>query len=197
MINQQKIDEIKIRLFEGLLGDLQERFGNHNRPIKGRFGFIPIDTDEFVKQLDFVINRIFNKKIEINGEKLRFLDAGCGVGVTVCIARKMGLNARGIEINPKLIELSSYVFNKKECITEGDIIKFTNYHNYDIIYYYCPLADNNLEIKFEKKVEKELKIGGVIIANQKLSNSYGNNKNFKEYENEYGTILKKIGNGVK
>lgn len=191
-MNQEEIDQLKIDIFEGLIGELKAYSEREHRSSysKGRYPFIPLSTDYFIKQLNFLLKSGLCKP-KGRRKQLTFLDAGCGVGATVCIARKMGFDSKGIEINPDLIKISSLIFNKKERVEEGDILEYKKYNKFDVIYYYCPFEDSTLERKFERIVESKIRRGGVIIANMRAHQSY-NKKEFEMHTDVFGaTILKK------
>ena len=62
------------------------------------------------------------------GKKL--LDVGCGVGTTLEVAREMGLEAEGVELNQRLSE----IVRGKGFVVYNDFIENLNFvHKYDII----------------------------------------------------------------
>jgi SAM-dependent methyltransferase len=115
---------------------------------------IPSDFDEAYKALEFVKGK---------GKKYpKFLEAGSGVAVISAMARSMGMEELAVDINPKLVELNKDAFRVNA--EQGDILKFPNYKDFDIIYFFKPIFPRSDEAIFEKKVADEAKVGCWIIS---------------------------------
>jgi len=71
-------------------------------------------------RLQEILNSLINAKRIGNGDK--FLDLGSGIGLNVVIAASLGLNAYGIEINPRLAKSSQElveILKEKGLFPEG------------------------------------------------------------------------------
>ena len=139
--------------------------------------FIPYTPKVAVEQLltafDFLVNEknIYNKK--------HFLDAGCGIGNIMLLAKKVGFISHGLEIDPALIRMAKKINSDVSCnIIKQNIMTYKNYDEYDVIYYFCPFACHKKQAKFEERVEDQMKIGALLIANYKQSNRIDKDKRF-------------------
>ena len=64
-------------------------------------------------------------------------------------------------------------------VTEGDVLHYSGYGEFDAIYYYGPFKDEVLQEQFELKVEKDAKPGAIIVANRKVSDSWRHSPDFR------------------
>ena len=109
----------------------------------------------------------------------KFLDVGCGVGQKVFLAGLAGFTAHGIELRKPFVKkanelLTEYdetaVYQSKKSsksntrVSYADGIKYTKYNEFDVIYFYRPIADDKLQEKLETKIAKDAKKGAVVVA---------------------------------
>jgi len=131
--------------------------------LKGSYPFIPINIPAFFESLIIVRELLYAEST--NG--LKFIDYGCGIGITMLIARKLGFEISGIEYDDKIIENSLFsIYEPKNPIIKGDLTDKKLYKNnqYDVVYYYSPFEDYMKEVEFELNAISTVKIGGYIIA---------------------------------
>jgi SAM-dependent methyltransferase len=158
-------------LFSRLFGEEQRKFERskegcdhrRRRNKMGHFHFIPRSMDQAIKMI-LAARQYLNDPTK----QAKFLDAGCGVGNIVMMAYTFGFDAYGIEYDVKTLNRGKRLFKQFDInadrLMRGDILKFNNYADYDVIYTYNPMQDGNLERKFEAKVLREAKIGAVLIG---------------------------------
>jgi len=132
----------------------------------------------------------------------KFLDAGCGIGNVVLLARNVGCVATGIEYDlrtyrlaKKLIDSDSYYPNGT--IIKGDITTFDKYGDYDIIYYYQPMNKSELMNQFLEKLSNDMKIGAYIISYGSqppsiLNRNSNGSKIIRIHNTTFNTIYKKV-----
>ena len=121
-----------------------------------------------------------------NCRKINFVDAGCGIGNIMLIARIAGMVANGIEYDPKLVrrakKIHQYFYGYNSCgkgkVIQGDILKHRSWKNYDIVYFYCPMCNSKMEKKFEEKMEDEIKVGTFIVPHLKASSRFREDPRF-------------------
>lgn len=120
-----------------------------------------------------------------SNKNLSFFDVGCGAGQTLDFAKSLGFDkVSGLEIDETLY---------KECLKNGfDVInenvvtsKLNFLKDFDIIYFYCFIKDDELKNKVLKNICENMKVGSIIKA--KLVEF--DFENFKELERN---IYKKI-----
>lgn len=152
-----------LQAYEGLLSK-----SPRGQDEDGRFYYIPLSNAQFLAQLKTA--RII---LNINSTPGRcFIDVGCGIGSKVFLANGHGFHAHGIEFREEYVEVakklvsSSYSGNgcKTPLIIKGDALKF-DYSQFDVIYFYCPIANYEKEKELEKLIIKTAKPGAVILAN--------------------------------
>jgi SAM-dependent methyltransferase len=139
---------------------------------KGMYPFIPMCTDRLSKDFISLKNAITTNPLWsgfLSSSTTKFLDAGCGCGNVLLIARAASLTDKynGIEFDKDNVEKANRMFvNNKENtfkIINGDILQFDKYHEYDIIYFYRPFSNSKSQILFERKVRDEMKVGAILL----------------------------------
>lgn len=124
----------------------------HRKEIKsGYFPYIPYSMFYFVVHME-EIKRKFGCK--------SFLDIGSGIGDKVRLAKELGFDAVGIEYLDYYVELASFLGNKTIHV---DAFDFSDYQNYDIIYMYHPISDNELYTKLVKHIISKMKSGQLLM----------------------------------
>lgn len=98
----------------------------------------------------------------------KFIDCGCGVGNVVLMAHFAGFDAYGIEYDPVTLQRGRRLFkqfrvNPKK-LFRGDILEYPNYADYDVIYCYCPMCNDEKEQAFENKVKLDMKVGALTCG---------------------------------
>lgn len=83
----------------------------------------------------------------------RFLDVGCGLGNKVWIAQTLGFDACGLEINKKYAEIAGECVGVNRIIC-GDGTTFSNYDQYDVIYFYNPMPSDEIETAIIRNAKK-------------------------------------------
>lgn len=78
------------------------------------------------------------------GKGSRFLDVGCGLGNKVWIAQELGFDAHGIEVNEKYVEIARNLVSPQR-IRCHDATTYTDYGEYDVIYFFNPMPSGLLE----------------------------------------------------
>lgn len=170
--------------------DLQD----YNNPTYWKFISSPIYYVE--KDLMLAFNTII-KNLKWRGTKdhtIRLLDVGCGTGNIMLIAqllfkhkfefdkdgkeRRIGLYTYGIEHDKRLGELAQTL--RIGTVYMQDALTYRDYKDYDIIHYYRPIKETKLMTKLERKIEKEAKVGAVIIARYKADYTIDKNPSFRQ-----------------
>jgi 2-polyprenyl-3-methyl-5-hydroxy-6-metoxy-1,4-benzoquinol methylase len=124
------------------------------------FGFIPSHTQR-------ILDTLYRLSLYVGSKyrrQYRFLDIGCGIGNIVLLASMVGFNAYGLEYNEKIYSMAKRMMGPHR-IFKGDMNKFTEYNQYDILYYYQPICQNKTMLEFAKKLAKVMKCGAYVIPN--------------------------------
>ena len=147
-----------------------------------------IDIKNYLRLRDRTTNDFYPK----------FLDAGCGIGNIMLIAKQCNFCVNGIEYNTTAHRLCKAVMAENYSqgkVIKGDILTFKGYKDYDVIYYYVPIDNSVLMKKFTKYLAKNMKIGAIICVNGGSHEAYNNNsfkKILGDNYNTQGTIYEKI-----
>lgn len=181
------------RTFNGLAATLQDYIGEKSRKalnMKGSYHFIKNDSYPIIRSLYEV-----KKDILKNGwtYKYPFIDLGSGPGLTLHLAAAVGFtNGLGLDIDSENIKLSKYLlFGTGLKVIKRDILKWNGFGPNQIIYYYCPFIDDDLQHKFEKRVEDRMKVGSYLIAFLKRDCNIDKDPRFQRL-NTIGPIWKKV-----
>lgn len=185
-----RVNDVYLELFHNIVCNLTtERSYDGPEHKEGSYPFIPMDPHRVIQE--FVLLREQLKSIKNwSGHKVKkskFLDAGCGVGNVMLIAKAANLckQVHGIEYFDETYErarlLLGLVDHEKfnTFIHKDDILKFENYNRFDVIYYYCPFSDHRLEAMFEERVEDSMKIGAILLPHLKRSTAIQDDSRFE------------------
>lgn len=131
-------------------------------PIEGSYPFVPMPTHKFISLLLSA-----RKLAEFKSYNFpTFLDAGCGIGMTVALAFAAGFKATGLELNNRAITLSKKMlrrFDDYRCVKKQNILTYKEYGNYDVIYYWLPFFNKNKQAKMERLIADQMKVGGIVL----------------------------------
>jgi hypothetical protein len=151
------------------------------------------------------------------GHERRFLDAGCGIGNQMMLASHTlkGLGQyHGLEFFPDtikqacnflgLVEIGTTLGHRawanhidadkaRFMVMKADIMKFENYKDYDIIYFYCPFEDHRRQNKFENRLADEMKVGAVVVPRLSKRN-WREDERFETLRAATGPALIKVKN---
>lgn len=134
-------------------------------------------NQELYKNYDFSIENIkksddYNTQwiLKLSRQKKgkKLLDAGCGIGYFITMARKLGLKAEGIDISSEAVKIAK---KRREKVTLGDLRKMPFKNNsFDIV-----LAEGSVEHfpeteKALKEIARVIKPNGIFIGN--IPNKY-------------------------
>lgn len=193
--------ELKYHAMLSMLDAIFESYSNeHKRRIHKRcndddepihYPFIPRSSYDLINHFVFLNDHL--KKIDKESRDdiyIKFLDVGCGAGNVIMFADSLfrwPFQAHGIERDRKLSLIARQFINPMydNYIQNMDAFKFKKYGEYDIIYYYCPIQDDELQKKLELLIEKNMKVGAYLIPFLKQDKSFTIDGKFKLIHNDY------------
>jgi len=145
------------------------------------FGFIPSNIGCTMNTLIPLYDHIAKSVKFRHKSEIRFLDIGCGIGNVVKMAERIGFNACGLEYNAKIYKVAK-TFSKRSYhipsrVIRGDMLTFENYHEYDVLYYYQPMANSDIMGDFAKRLARKMKVGAYVIPHG--TNSFKGMKSFR------------------
>ena len=131
----------------------------------------------FSTSLDFFINALNLIKEKESLKDKKFIDAGCGLGYICEVARINELHAEGIELNPVLCDIGEEIF--PDIIFHNmNVMDFNRYGEFDIIFYWLPFCNQELQLKFKTKIEDEISVGSYIITYEEEKQGIGKDDRF-------------------
>jgi len=168
---------------------LNQAVNNKNGILQGKnrdhYSSIPNNYEKLSITLRKLFLQIHDKKKMILP---KFLDVGCGFGTTLMLAEAIGYDGYGIEYNQK-----NKPFASTRLIWYGDAFDYENeneersYSQFDVIYYYRPISDYDLQLKLESLIEDKMSPGAFLIASYKQDHTIETNPNFKIIKKEAWT----------
>lgn len=171
----------KLRRGKANRSEIQEKCGS--------YPFIPHPAYSVLCQLIYTFNYLKGK---YNSRPLSFLDAGCGIGNIMMLAMGVGFDAHGLEFDPVTIEFARGINPWWQRIREQNILTCNDYGKFDVVYYFCPIANVKQE-EFEKRVEDQMTVGSLLIANMKRNNGIRKDRRFRyHHRRNIHSIYEKI-----
>lgn len=153
------------------------------------YNCIFLSAEDFKDALSTAINYFREEKGIDIASYLKFVDVGCGLGHKLLLARSYGLSTSGIEIRKpyakkcrSLMKQFLGYFAKNIKVVNTDAMKFDGYGDFDIVYFYCPIRNHEVELQLEEKIASEVKVGAVVIGFMAESFVKGR-KNFRRIGN--------------
>jgi SAM-dependent methyltransferase len=177
MYNKLTSEQVKSYLLRALIGTFSHLEKNDNKghgthDKTKEYVFIPADIDHLIPiiqkaiEVFYFYNPLKNKISWAETGKPKFLDVGCGMGWVVRLASILGCTGYGLE---KFAYHAKYckalIFDHTSLIRyiKADMLKYKNYGDFNIIYFYVPIADTVLMDKFLDHMFKQLKPNTIII----------------------------------
>lgn len=137
----------------------------------GEFHYIPLPMEQFATQME-----VLEGLMGARNSDLKFIDVGCGLGTKMVAANAiLHCQVFGIEKDPKYVRIARQLLGGKGSryqskipshAIRGDALKHS-YKPYDIIYFYCPMLCDKLQVKLEQRIIATAKKGAYILANLK------------------------------
>ncbi len=147
------------------------------------YPFVPMDTRQVIEQVRYVA-RYLQEQRPTGSPSPTFLDVGCGTGNVLLVAEQCGFEVFGLEKDEHPCQVAQ-AFIGADRVVQADIWDYPDYHRFDVIYYFCPFANNELQRRFELFIEKTMQPGAILIANQKRSEAIADDPRFRRMHPEY------------
>lgn len=133
-----------------------------NRPES--WGFVGMPTLQAVALLRVALGAT-------SAKSPKFLECGSGFGFVAALARELGFTVTGVEVVAKYIEHSRQFFPAVR-VEEADLLTFDRFGDFDVVYYYGPFADEEVQAAFERRIEDALRPGGIVLASRKITHDW-------------------------
>ena len=135
----------------------------------GCFPDIPLNVARFMAITHLAYRLLLARK---HPGPVRFLDVGCGGGVKVAIASELFAEAVGMEYDPGYVEVAARTFKAmrtNRCsVFQADGLTYDGYADYDVIYFYQPMSDDDGLIALERQIVERARPGTILLAPYQL-----------------------------
>lgn len=161
--HRQRIIIEAYRAMEAELGWTVTGSNNGMTRKDGTYIMIPFNPLSFAKVADYA-HRLFEtrrKTLHWNYGSPKFVDVGAGLGFKVKMANHLGFYARGIEYDKRYIVFAKK-YLKLDLIYQNALE--AQYDEYDVIYFYRPIADETIQAKLEDRIIETMRPGTIIIG---------------------------------
>jgi SAM-dependent methyltransferase len=129
------------------------------------FADIPISIQRFELLLSAAYRLLL---VQGRADGARFLDVGCGGATKVLAAARVFPHCDGLEYDPGYAEAGARVMHltapEAGRVMLGDALSFEEYGAYDVIYFYRPIADDDLLGAMHQRIADQARPGTVILA---------------------------------
>lgn len=161
----------KLKILEAALSQIASGDIHEGEVPETSYGYIPLDVGELfdcvfdletalVRDADYADNDLRHRRVDL-------VEAGCGPGRNLFL---LGATDRfefgklhGFDHSEPLIEHGRRVFGLGKSIFTGDCNDF-DYAPYDVVYFYRPFSDADMQEKFEALLIDRMKPGGYVIG---------------------------------
>lgn len=131
----------------------------------GCFPDIPLNAGWFLSNAHLACRLLRARK---HAGPTRFLDVGCGGGVKVVLASELFDTADGLDIDQGYVETAGRTLaamRATRCrVFQADGLTFDGYADYDVIYFYQPMSDQDGLMRLERRIAETAAPGAILIA---------------------------------
>lgn len=146
---EKLVDSMLASAYESVQYKIQQAISNAKD--SKLYGYIPTGAYTLVP----IIQNILENNPDLS--KIKFMDIGCGYPIIPKIMQILNCKeAKGLEIQDIYVNL-----DRSNTLIKGDILKY-NFKEYDILYAYNPIRDQNLMDKGLERIVKTMKPGATF-----------------------------------
>lgn len=138
---------------------------------EGRYAYIPIFMDSFVEML-VELDRVLADDPDFRHSNSRYrpfsvIEIGCGIGRNLNVLKHQELlpvaKAVGFDVVPDYIKVAQQLYGFGEEVFVGDCME-QDYSGFDVMFFYRPFSDDDMETAFEKYLLSSAKTGSIIVG---------------------------------
>lgn len=138
---------------------------------EGRYAYIPIFMDNFADIL-VELDRALADDPDFRHSNSRYrpfsvIEIGCGIGRNLNILKHQELlpvaKAVGFDVVPEYVEVARVLYGFGDEVFVGDCME-QDYAGFDVMFFYRPFSDDDMETAFEKHLLSSAKTGSVIVG---------------------------------
>lgn len=152
-------------VFDWLHGILNPESQSESAQSAGCFADIALPNSEFHQHLHAAYRVLI--AMDHSGPK-RFLDVGCGGGLKVLTALRYFDEVSGFDFQASYVSVAEDLMRRGDVeranVFEADALLFEGYGDFEVIYFYRPIRDEEKLIEMEKRIVDMSKPGAILIA---------------------------------
>jgi SAM-dependent methyltransferase len=160
---------ISDQIFENLHDILSQHSQDDSAAEHGCFADIALPQSVFIEHIHAAHRVLLAKRLK---HPSRFLDVGCGGGLKVLSAACFFGSADGLEYDAGYVATARHLFEKSRSggchVIHADGLTYENYDDYDVIYFYRPMRQEDLLRQLEEQIVQTARPGTLIIAPYKM-----------------------------
>ncbi len=143
------------------------------------YPFVAMDTRQVFQELKLAWDYIQEGNAAPESSPPSLVDIGCGIGNVLLFAEQIGFDVYGMEKDEYPFQVAARLIGSDR-IWQKDIMEYDRYHEFDVVYYFCPLTDGNMQREFERRVEDTMRPGAILIGNYKRDTGIKNDPRFRK-----------------
>lgn len=138
---------------------------DQNANEQGAFADIPLTQSIFIKHVQAAcrVTRVQNLD-----RPARFIDVGCGGGLKVLTAAQYFSPCDGLDLDPGYVQAAQTFMQKANqptsTIYEANALTFDQYDQYDVIYFFRPIKDEDLLRQLEERIATTARRHCILIV---------------------------------
>lgn len=132
---------------------------------EGCFPDLPLDPLLFVQNVHLAYRLLLARRA---APPFRFLDVGCGAGLKVALAAEIFHLADGLEYDETYVAYGERTLAamgaRRSRVFPGDGRSFAGYADYDVIYLFRPMMDEDEMFRMERHIADTARPGSLVIG---------------------------------
>lgn len=138
-------DGLELGILKTAFYEMEKSYMPQRQQCGDAYDAIPFSISDFLS--------IIVDAYQLLGKDKKFLDVGSGSGMKTKVASVL-FDAYGIDINEEHVAFAQKFVNN---IKLQDALTFENYGDYDLIYFYGPFKNDNLQKQLEDKIHNQMR----------------------------------------
>lgn len=130
--------------------------GDLGLPQDGYYGWMGLPVDDFLEGIAIV-------RQALGAGEHSFLEVGSGIGSKLLLARQLGFDVAGVELNDRYAKVARFMVPRAP-VTVTNAFAFTRYHKYDVVYCFHPCVDDRQQLRLNRLIVEHMKQGGVFFC---------------------------------
>lgn len=146
-----KRDALELGILKTAFYEMEKSYMPQAEHADGVYNAIPFSISNFLS--------IIVDAYQLLGKDKKFLDIGAGSGMKTRVASVL-FDAYGIDINEEHVAFAQRFGSN---VIHQDALTFENYGDFDLIYFYSPFKDDDLQKQLEDRIHNQMKTETLVV----------------------------------